>query len=258
MFDTYAFMDYLEAQAFLKMTPEEQSKVAMVMQDNNGSVSHQTKTKEEFEAMNLKTIEDLWDNKILNIRAGTANSLHNANWYLPSNPNGGMTKSYMILHSYQLMGDFGFGAYAKYNSSTVRNDLDALQKITGDNTMTWKTYQLSRFDNIKNNLSKFRYFNTSEIENQMLQAMRLDIENNLTRNSNSYIANYRNNLFGYLKRATGDYETGIFEPVASVVHVRSAEELIEALKDTVHANISIDVDLDFTNIEVTDATTSMA
>ncbi len=258
VFDTYAFMDYIEAQAFLKLTPEEQSKVAMVMQDNNGSVSHLTKTKEDFEAMNLKTIEDLWDNKIINVRAGTANSLHNANWYLPSNSNGGMTKSYMILHSYQLMGDFGFGAYAKYNSSTVRNDLDALQKITGDNTMTWKTYQLSRFDNIKNNLSNFEYFDINEIENEMLQAMRLDIENGLTRNTNSYIANYRNNLFGYLKRVTGDYETGIFEPATSAVHVRSAEELIEVLKDTVHANISIDADLDFTNIEVTDETTSMA
>ncbi len=254
MFDTYAFMDYLEAQAFLEMTPEEQAKLATIVTSTNGSVAHTTKTKEEFAAMHLQTIEDLWDNQIVNVRAGVANSLHNANWFLPSNENGGMAKSYMILHSYQFMGDFGFGAYALYNSHAVSNDLQALQRVSGDNTMTWKKYQLSRFENVKNQLENFKYFDTNTIIHRMRAAMQLDIENNLTRSSNSYMANYRNYLFGYLKRATGDFATSIFEEIPDVVHITNAQQWIDLLKNKPNANIIIDNAIDFSTISVEENT----
>ena len=66
MFEAIDFLDYAEAKAFLKLTPEEQSKVAVQIYypnapGNYANVGWKPITKEEFEQMNLKTVEDIYD-----------------------------------------------------------------------------------------------------------------------------------------------------------------------------------------------------
>lgn len=69
MFEAIDFLDYAEAKAFLKLTPEEQSKVAVQIYYPNApgdysTVGWKTLSKEDFESLKLKTIDDLWNHKI--------------------------------------------------------------------------------------------------------------------------------------------------------------------------------------------------
>ncbi|MCI9016461.1 MAG: hypothetical protein HFJ53_04800, partial [Clostridia bacterium] len=87
MFETIDFLDYIEAKAFLRLSPEEQSKVALQVfypaEEEEGYDGNPTATTyvntgwryptvEQIEKMNLTTVEDLYDNRIM-IRPGTTN-----------------------------------------------------------------------------------------------------------------------------------------------------------------------------------------
>ncbi len=87
MFQAIDFLDYVEAKAFLKLTPEEQSKIALQVfypaEEAEGYDGNPTSTTyvntgwkyltaEQLKKMNLRTVEDLWDHRII-LRPGTSN-----------------------------------------------------------------------------------------------------------------------------------------------------------------------------------------
>ena len=105
MFETIDFLDYVEAKAFLELTPEEQSKVAVQIYYPNApkdysTVGWKTLSKEEFEKMKLQTVNDLWSNQITIKPGVTGNTTQTADgaygsegmyirrWYQPYNENG--------------------------------------------------------------------------------------------------------------------------------------------------------------------------
>lgn len=112
MYETWDLLDYIYAKAFLTLTPEEQSKIATQVDYPNEGVAGvaqadiykntrwSVKTKEDFEKMNLKTIEDLWDNQVaiypgitteatrLGVGKYGYGSIYPTRWYQPHNPYG--------------------------------------------------------------------------------------------------------------------------------------------------------------------------
>ena len=69
MFDTGYVLDYLAAQAFFELTPHQQAAVAVQAEHTAGgnasmTTTYKKLTAEEIDAMDLDSMEDLWDNRI--------------------------------------------------------------------------------------------------------------------------------------------------------------------------------------------------
>ncbi len=248
MYDTFAYLDYIEAQAFLQLTPAEQCRIAQVVE----GTAYVWKTEEDFKNMNLKTIEDIWDNHLVIIRGNKAYTTGSF-WYIYENKAvGAAPKAFFVLNAYQFLADFGYAGYTAYagNAYGTKTDEEILRIIAEDDTMTFKKYQLSRYDKVKEKLNQVEGIDAEEAIKITLEAMRLDVEYNKPIDINSYASIYRETLYHYLKRVTNDFETSIYDTAPNVVHIRSAEELIEKVKANSEVNIVLDADIDFSGYEV--------
>lgn len=263
IFEVYTILEYLEGQAFLKLTPEEQSQLAFVTKEEiidpekPSRFLRQTlvkKTPEEFEKMNLKSMSDLWDNKIVTVRdpgkrdMGSTTFIGSSMWYI-GNFDDGISEETFKTIAYQIMGEYGYDGYVKYAGGTYDNDVDAIRGITGDSTMTWKKYQMNRYKRVESKLNEIKYFDSNEVINQMVSAMKSDIENGIPSSSGNSEVTLRKTLYGYIKRATNDFSTGgIYDNIPNEIHISTASGLIETLAKKPNVNIVLDKDIDFTNI----------
>lgn len=268
MFETGYVLDYLAAQAFLRLTTEQQAKVAVQATHIAGgtaslSTVYSDLSVEELEQMNLQNIEDLWENKISirNIKKGSLEkvntatdgsygfeSFYNMNWYQSHNDNGSPdTHSFKRL-GMEMLGVGGYeGGYMIYMSALSENDLDALRKITGDSDITWKKYKLDRFDIVKKNLDRIPYFDAETVIEQFQTAFEKDAKNG-TRSESIAV---KRMLYGIVKRATGDFsDGGIYESPEAIL-VTSAEELIRLAHENAYGYYKLEADLDFTEIAAT-------
>lgn len=153
---------FVNIQFYTRMTNnlsyEQQAAVAVQAEhteagNNSMKTVYRRLTADEIRGMDLKDMEDLWDNRI-SIRTsqnypetvGTATdgsygfeSFYCMNWYQSHNDNGSPdTHSFKRLGR-EMLGVAGYEkGYMVYMSALSENDLDALRKITGDDTITWK------------------------------------------------------------------------------------------------------------------------
>ncbi len=143
LFQTLYIMDYVEGEAFLKLTPEEQSKVAVqVSYPNTGSYPEDDKLnylrynstkysildKSSYETMALKDIEDLYDNHLViypnrqwdqyNQNHYGGENIYKARWYQPHNDYGRPDSYSIKWFAYEMMGYAGYdNGYIEYNSN---------------------------------------------------------------------------------------------------------------------------------------------
>ena len=162
MFETIYAIDYIEAQAFLKLTPEQKAEIGIQVsypnEEKYSSPGSQYRsrlvskfsqlTEEEWQEMPLNDINDLIENKIMiapgiykegsrgdNLYGGEGiNAVH---WYQPNNPYGRPDSYSLKWLSYEMLGyagyDNGFVEYASNInaiSSTINNDIDDDSKGT--------------------------------------------------------------------------------------------------------------------------------
>lgn len=209
LFKTLYIMDYLEGKAFLNLTPEEQSKIAVQVSYPNEKVYtedkdeylkykhtvYQTIDKSEYEKMHLDSIDDLYDNHLViypgviystltENRYGGEN-IYKVRWYQPHNDYGRPDSYSLKWLAYEMLGYKGYDAgYIEYYSnihSTEKNgaknyktDLQALRTITNDDTMTFKKYKDSRFKEVEDNLKYIQHINVDEVYNKFYQALKAD------------------------------------------------------------------------------------
>ncbi len=266
MFETYYVLDYLVGQAFLELTPEQQAKVAVqatydVETDYDKGASKTTYKQisaEEFEKMNLKNMEDLWNNGIALRGTGSigdggaygGDGHYSVYWYQPHN-NEGRPDSYSFKRlGFEMLGVGGYSdGYVIYRSRKSDNDLDALRKITGDENITWKEYKLNRYSFVENNLDKIPYFDKQEVINAYKAALEKDAKAGNRSNANSL----RRVLYGMIKRATKDFSTGTIYSSGEEINISSAEQFIKMLNEETWGNYILTNDLDFSNINSTEA-----
>ena len=261
MFEAIDYLDYVEAKAFLKLTPEEQSKVAVQVfyPDKSGTTGWRVLTKKDFETMNLKTIEDIYNNKIT-IRPGvTGTSTQTAigqygyenmyirRWYQPHNDNG-RTHTYGFTYTaWQMLGIGGYdGGYITYFSGRSRTDLDAIQKVTKDPTMTWKKFKLGRYDLMENSLNTIPYVDSSSLEEKYVEALKLDAANSDRSVTNS--TNVRRRNYHYLKRVTNDFRQEVLNGNIEIIPITTAEELQEKINKNPYAYYTLENDIDLSKI----------
>lgn len=265
MFETYYVLDYLTGQAFLQLTPEEQARVAVkVTYDNSndyevgGSKTRYIQlTAEDFKNMNLRTMEDLWDNSIALRGTGSVgdggeyygDTHYSIYWYQPHN-NNGRPDSYSFKRlGFEMLGVGGYSdGYVTYRSTKSTTDLDALRQITKNDTITWKQYKMNRYKTVEQNLNNIPYFNSQEVIEAYKQALQKDAKNGNRNNTNAL----RRTLYGTVKRATQDFSTGSIYNSGTEIEISSAEQLVNVLKTAEWGNYKLVNDIDFSNITTTE------
>ena len=265
MFEAIDFLDYAEAKAFLRLTPEEQSKVAVQIYypnapGNYANVGWKPISKEEFEEMNLKTIEDIYDNQIT-IKPGVtapvtqtgeqglygSENMYIRRWYQPYNEKG-RTHSYGFTYtSWQMLGIGGYeGGYITYFSGKSKNDLDAIQKVTKDPTMTWKKFKTGRYELMEDSWNTIPYLNADDLVDKYVEALKLDAANsdrNITNSTNVRRMNYH-----YLKRVTNDFREEVLDGDIEKIHITSAEQFKQKLTENPYAYYVLDNDIDLSGV----------
>ena len=265
MFETGYVLDYLEGQAFLQLTPEQQSKIAIqVSEQKDGTsvkVTYKKLSADEFREMNLQTMEDLWNNKIALKTAGTFSSssygnygyesFYDVNWYQVHNDEGSPDSSSFKRLAQEMLGIGGYeNGYITYISGKSKNDLDALRKITGQDDITWKSYKLGRYDEVKENLDKIPYFNADEVVAQFKKAFEQDAKEGTGKRNNSI--SVKRTLYGIVKRATDDFSNGNVYETPEVIGVSSAQQLVDLVKQNPAGYYQLTEDIDFTGISAKD------
>ena len=264
MFETGYVLDYLAAQAFFELTPQQQAAVAVQAEHTAGgsasmSTTYKKLTAEEIGAMNLNSMEALWDHKI-SIRnaasypekVGTATdgsygfeSFYTMNWYQSHNDSGSPD-----THSFKRLGQemLALAGYEKgyqvYISALSENDLDALRKITGDPNITWRDYKLNRYRDVAQKLDQIPYFDKDAVIAQFKAAFEADTVNGNTNQS----FETKRMIYGMVKRVTGDFSTGGIYESPGVIPVTSAEELIQYAAQNPYGYYRLEQDIDFTNV----------
>lgn len=266
MFETIDFLDYVEAKAFLELTPEEQSKVAVQIYYPNApkdysTVGWKTISKEEFEKMNLKTVNDLWDNQIT-IKPGiTGNTtqtgegaygsegMYIRRWYQPYNENG-RTHTYGFKYTaWQMLGIGGYDdGYVTYYSGKSKNDLEAIKKITNDSTMTWEKFKQERYKLMEDSWNKVTYVNADKLKETYINALKIDAQNGDRNVTNS--TNVRRRNYHYVKRITDDFRQEVLngENETNKVHIKSAKEFKQKLKENPSGYYVLDNDIDVSSL----------
>ena len=264
MFDTGYVLDYLAAQAFFELTPQQQAAVAVQAEHTAGgnasmTTTYKKLTAEEIDAMDLDSMEDLWDNRISVRNAasypektGTATdgsygfeSFYTMNWYQSHNDNGSPD-----THSFKRLGQemLGLAGYEKgyqvYMSALSENDLDALRKITGDPDITWRDYKLNRYREVEQKLDQIPYFDKDTVIAQFKAAFEADTVNGNTNQS----FETKRMIYGMVKRVTGDFSNGGIYESPAVIPVTSAEELIQYAAQNPYGYYRLEQDIDFTDV----------
>ncbi|WP_308780139.1 ZmpA/ZmpB/ZmpC family metallo-endopeptidase-related protein [uncultured Clostridium sp.] len=275
MYEAIDFLDYVEAIAFLKLTPEEQAKVAVQVQypnaNNHSTVSWKKITEADFKAMNLQTVGDLWDNRIA-IRPGVTSSwtqdgggsygsegMYIRRWYQPYNDNG-RTHSYGFTYTaWQMLGMGGYeNGYLTWFTGKSRTDLDAIKKITKDSTMTWEKFKQKRYELMENNFNTIPYIDAESLVQNYVEALKTDARNN-DRNVTSS-TNVRRINYHYLKRVTNDFTKDVLTDKNDAIHISTAEEFKAKImenqigdasgnKKYYIGNYVLDKDIDLSNIQ---------
>ena len=275
MFETSYVLDYLAAQAFLSLTPEQQAAVGAQVTENGTTSTTSTYsrlTADQFRKMNLKTVEDLWDNKIVMIGGDlTSPSTHASAqsgqyagpnfyemfWYSPHNDNGTPDNVSFKRMSQEMAGYAGYvNGYIKYASNYTKvkegtqtpTDLTVLRSITGDSSMTWKKYKMNRFNTVKNNLANFTYFDTDKVIEEFKAAFIKDANTGNSTGSNS--KSVKSYYYGIVKRATNEFETGNIYDKKNVTMITTAQQFIDVINSNVTGYYQLANDIDFSGVNV--------
>lgn len=273
MFKASDFLDYIEAKAFLTLEPAEQAKVAVqIYYPNKETLTEEEKkagdevtgwrllTEEQFAAMQLNDVEDLWDNQIT-IKPGInsdrtmgtnqygADGIYTRHWYQQHNDNGRPDSYAFKQLAWEMLGYAGYdNGYITYYSGKSQNDLDAIRKITNDQTMTWKKYKMDRYNEMEKQWNKMSYIDADEVLEQYKTALKTDAlknDRNVTSSTNVKRMNYH-----YLKRITNDFEVDIFTNTTNeIIHIKNSQELKTKLSENPNGNFILD-----NNIDVSDLT----
>jgi len=259
-------LDYIEGKAFIRLTPEQQARVATRMNQSGSWSTWGAITAAQAEKMNLTSLESLYDNRII-IRPENAwgvsvrglsviNSLGSNDygfesvwvnrWYIGHNDNG-IPDAFSAKRNYfEMLGYAGVDGYVTYGRGNTKTDLDAIQKITKSVTgtaMNWKEYKMSRYATVEENLKNNKYIDADYMIERFYQAFASDTNRNAVSRTS-----LRKIYYHYLKSVTNDFVADPLGTDTEVTHIKTAEELVQKINDKPYGYYVLDNDIDFSNM----------
>ncbi|MBR5579112.1 MAG: Ig-like domain-containing protein [Lachnospiraceae bacterium] len=205
----------------------------------------------------MNSFEGLYDNKVvyndrIPRRGGYAvSSFWNANWYVPSNPNGVADAGTFKTMAYELLGEAGWNnGFIGWSSARYSNDEEAIKEITGYNGM--REYKLARFAEAQSKLSSIPYFDAVRIEKVFDNIYTADA----AKSGRGYVDNgmaMKEILVQAVKRSTNDFLDGNFyeKPKNTYYEVSDASQFLTIVNENSMKTgvfIKLTGDLDFTNV----------
>ena len=254
MYDTLYLLDYLAAEAFLRLTPLEQSRLAVQAEHNSTTTVWSRLTEQDFIDMDLKNMNDIYNNKLA-LRSGPVtqskntyswDGLNQINWYQPHNTEG-VSDGVAHKRMYQEMASIGgyTEGLVAYASGKNPNDVEALRDVMNDPTMNFKKYKQLRFNEVKDNLDNVVAFDYEKVIDAYEEALKSDAAKGTDAARNSL----RLALYNSVKRTTNDFTTGTVYDYNSIVEISTAQELIDQISSNNTGYLKLTNDLDFSSIE---------
>lgn len=262
-------LDYVEGKAFIKLTPEQQAKIATRMNISAGWSSWGTITADQATSMNLTSLEALYDNRImlrpnnawgvsvrgLNIINGIGSndygfeSVWVNRWFI-GHLDGGYADAFSTKRNFfEMLGYAGVDGYVTYGSGASANDLDAIKKITKKVTgtaMDWKQYKMSRYATVEENINNNKYIDIQYMIDRYTEAL-INDANRGDRNI-SQRTNLRKIYYHYLKSATNDFVADPLGTDIETTHITTAQELVEKINSKPYGYYVLDNDIDFSEM----------
>ena len=262
-------LDYIEGKAFIRLTPEQQAKIATRMNISAGWSSWGGITAQQATNMNLTSLEALYDNRIM-LRPNNAwgvsvrglavinglgsndygfESVWVNRWFI-GHLDGGYADAFSTKRNFfEMLGYAGVDGYVTYGSRASANDLDAIKKITKMVTgteMDWKQYKMSRYATVEENINNNKYIDVQYMIDRFTEALTNDA-NNGDRNI-SQRTNLRKIYYHYLKSATNDFVADPLGTDVEVTHIQTAQELVEKINSKPYGYYVLDNDIDFSEM----------
>ncbi len=262
-------LDYIEGKAFIRLTPEQQAKIATRMNISAGWSSWGGITAQQATNMNLTSLEALYDNRIM-LRPNNAwgvsvrglavingigsndygfESVWVNRWFI-GHLDGGYADAFSTKRNFfEMLGYAGVDGYVTYGSRASANDLDAIKKITKMVTgteMDWKQYKMSRYATVEENINDNKYIDVQYMIDRFTEAL-INDANNGDRNI-SQRTNLRKIYYHYLKSATNDFVADPLGTDVEVTHIQTAEELVEKINNKPYGYYVLDNDIDFSEM----------
>lgn len=266
MWETINTLDYIESKAFLELDPKIQSQIAKKYVVKPGDHKQQAfdmqkLSEQDFKDMKLKDIGDLWDNHImLKIKDNLNNgdTIDNVYWYHPHNYKKGIPSERVYKRvAFEMLSVAGYvdgwQAYMSGLNGKYNNDVDAIRDITKDPNMTWRKYQLEKYNKIENLVNTSKYFDYRELVEMFKQTMIADadqIRNDDLINS----TNLRRFVYHYLQRTTKDFRTSIYdqENYNKVQTISNEQEFINKIKADPHGRYILEANIDLSQVPTND------
>lgn len=262
-------LDYIEGKAFIKLTPEQQAKIATKMSISPGWSSWRTITIEQATNMKLTSLEALYDNGImlrpnnawgvsvrgLNVINGIGTndygfeSVWVNRWFI-GHLDGGYADAFSTKRNFfEMLGYAGIDGYVTYGSKASANDLDAIKKITKKVTgteMDWKQYKMSRYETVEKSMNSNKYIDVQYMIDRFTEAL-INDANKGDRNI-SQRTNLRKIYYHYLKSATNDFVADPLGTDIKTTHIKTAQELVEKINKEPYGYYVLDNDIDFSEM----------
>ena len=260
-------LDYIEGKAFIKLTPEQQAKIATRMSISPGWSSWGTITAGQATNMKLTSLEALYDNQImlrpsnawgvsvrgLNVINGIGSndygfeSVWVNRWFI-GHLDGGYADAFSTKRNFfEMLGYAGVDGYVTYGSKASANDLDAIKKITKKVTgteMNWKQYKMSRYATVEKDIENNKYIDVEYMIDKFTEAL-INDANKGDRNI-SQRTNLRKIYYHYLKSVTDDFVADPLGTDIKVTHIKTAQELVDKINSKPYGYYVLDNDIDFT------------
>ena len=270
VFETIYTLDYLQGKAYLELTPEQQSRITLqhrygttnnYQSWNNSNSTWRTIGAAELENMNLKTLDDLWNNQ-LTIRPGHRYELRSVNdvgvnnlgayqidrvcfasWYVPYVDNGTPNAQTFRRNGYELAGMYGYsdGLVEYLSGKTRTGDLEYFKKKTQDQNFSFETYRKNKNTEIQKKIAEQKlqgnpYFDEEALIEYLKQNM-INYGNSIGSgasnlgNTLNNIKESRENVFRYLQRITNEFRSPVYgtADARNAVTISTAEEFMEKI-----------------------------
>lgn len=262
-------LDYIEGKAFIKLTPEQQAKIATRMNISAGWSSWGGITAQQATAMKLTSLEALYDNRIvlrpnnawgasvrgLNVINGLGSndygfeSVWVNRWFI-GHLDGGYADAFSTKRNFfEMLGYAGVDGYVTYGSKASANDLDAIKKITKMVTgteMDWKQYKMSRYETVEQSIRNNKFIDVDYMIERYTEAL-INDANKGDRNI-SQRTNLRKIYYHYLKSATNDFVEDPLGKNIKITYIRTAQELVEKINKEPYGYYVLANDIDFSGM----------
>ena len=293
VFETIYTLDYLQGKAYLELTPAQQSAITSqhrygttnnYQSRNQSNSTWRTIGAAELENMNLKTLDDLWDNQ-LTIRPGHRFDLRSMNdvgvnnlgayqidrvcyasWYVPYVDGGTPNAQTFRRNGYELGGLYGYsdGLVEYLSNRTQTGDLAYFKKKMQDENFSFETYRKNKNKEIEEKIKKQKeqgnaYFDEEALIEYLKQNM-INYGNGINsgvstgNNTLNNIKESRENVFRYLQRITDEFRSPVYADTAESRHavtISTGQELIEKINENPNGFYVLAQDISMADINLT-------